>query len=150
MKHVDEPTAKVREGKREIGDNTQGADPAAALRAYDARKRSIGIRSLLLLFPVAVLTALWSPILGLDLVLGGVCGLGNMWLVMRNNERLLDGRRSRGVYGLMNVVRILGVGIVPVFSAATGPWWSMGVALAGFFTPLALYAWSLGREYTTE
>jgi hypothetical protein len=72
-----------------------------------------------------------------------------MWLIMRNNERLLAGRRSRGVYGLLNVVRILGIGIVPVFSAVTGPWWSMGVALAGFFTPLVLYALALRQEYST-
>ena len=134
----------------EIGDNTQGAVASAAVDAYNARRRSVGFRSLLVLVPVAVILAvLRSPILGFDLLLGAACGLGNMWLVMRNNERLLAGRRSRGVYGLVNVVRILGIGIVPVFSAVTGPWWSMGVALAGFFTPLALYAWSLGREYTT-
>jgi hypothetical protein len=134
----------------EIGDNTQGAEAAAALDAYYARGRSIGLRSLLLLVPVAALVAVVrSPIIGFDLLLGAVCGLGNMWLVMRNNERLLDGRRSRGVYGLLNVVRILGIGIVPVFSAVTGPWWSMGVALAGFFTPLVLYGLALRKEYST-
>ncbi len=143
--------SKVREGLAEIGDNTQGAVASAALSAYNVRKRSVGVRSLLLLVPVAAgLAVLWSPVLGLDLVLGGACGLGNMWLVMRNNERLLDGRRSRSVYGLVNVVRILGVGIVPVFSAVTGPWWSLGVALAGFFTPLALYAAVLRQEYSTR
>ena len=134
----------------EIGDNTQGAEASAAVDAYNARRRSVGFRSFLLLVTVAaVLAVLRSPILGFDLLLGGACGLGNMWLVMRNNERLLAGRRSRGVYGLMNVVRILGIGIVPVFSAVTGPWWSMGVALAGFFTPLVLYALALRQEYST-
>ena len=84
-----------------------GPERTAAVDAYNARRRSVGFRSLLLLVPVAVvLTALWSPILGFDLVLGGACGLGNMWLVMRNNERLLAGRRSPGVYGLVNLVRI--------------------------------------------
>jgi hypothetical protein len=133
----------------EISDNTHGADAAAALRAYDARKRSIGVRSMLLLLPIAAVVAVWRPILGLDLVIGGVCGLANMWLSMRNNERLLAGRRSLGVYGAVNLIRILGVGIVPVFSAVTGPWWSMGIALAGFFTPLVLYAIAMGREYST-
>jgi hypothetical protein len=134
----------------EIGDNTQGAVASAAVDAYNARRRSVGFRSFLLLVPVAaVLVVLRSANLGFDLLLGGVCGLGNMWLVMRNNERLLAGRRSRGVYGLMNVVRILGIGIVPVFSAVTGPWWSMGVALAGFFTPLVLYGLALRQEYST-
>ena len=134
----------------EIGDNTQGAEASAAVDAYNARRRSVGFRSFLLLVPVAaVLVVVRFPILGFDLLLGGVCGLGNMWLVMRNNERLLDGRRSRGVYGLVNVIRILGIGIVPVFSAVTGPWWSLGIALAGFFTPLVLYALALRQEYST-
>jgi hypothetical protein len=142
--------SKVREGMAQIGDNTQGAVAAAAVDAYNARRRSIGLRSLLFLVPVAALVAVVrSPILGFDLMLGAACGLGNMWLIMRNNERLLAGRRSRGVYGLLNVVRILGIGIVPVFSAVTGPWWSMGVALAGFFTPLVLYALALRQEYST-
>ena len=134
----------------EIGDNTQGAEATAAVDAYNARRRSVGFRSLLVLVPVAVILAvLRAPILGFDLLLGAACGLGNMWLVMRNNERLLAGRRSRGVYGLVNVIRILGIGIVPVFSAVTGPWWSMGIALAGFFTPLVLYALALRQEYST-
>jgi hypothetical protein len=134
----------------EIGDNTQGAEASAAVDAYNARRRSVGFRSFLLLVPVAaVLVVVRFPILGFDLLLGGVCGLGNMWLVMRNNERLLDGRRSRSVYGLVNVIRILGIGIVPVFSAVTGPWWSLGIALAGFFTPLALYSIALRQEYST-
>jgi len=142
--------SKVREGMAEIGDNTQGADLAAALSAYYARKRSVGVRSFLVLVPVAVILAvLRFPILGFDLLLGAACGLGNMWLVMRNNERLLAGRRSRGAYGLVNVTRILGIGIVPVFSAVTGPWWSMGVALAGFFTPLVVYGLALRQEYST-
>ena len=134
----------------EIGDNTQGADLAAAVNAYYARKRLVGVRSFLVLVPVAVVLAvLRFPILGFDLLLGAACGLGNMWLVMRNNERLLDGRRSRGAYGLVNVTRILGIGIVPVFSAVTGPWWSMGIALAGFFTPLVVYGLALRQEYST-
>ena len=129
-----------------IDDNTQNAD-SAAFDAYIARKRFVGFRSLLFLIPIAAVVAIRSPILGFDLVLGGACGFGNMWLVMRNNEQLLSGRRSRGMYGLLNVVRILGIGIVPVFSAVTGPWWSLGIALAGFFTPLAFYAFALRREY---
>jgi len=133
-----------------IGDNTPGADASASLNAYNARRRSVGFRSLALLVPAAVLVAaVRSPVLGFDLVLGGACGLGNMWLVMHNNERLLDGRRSPGVYGLVNMFRMLGVGVAPVFAAMTGPWWSMGVALAGFFTPLVLYALALRQEYST-
>lgn len=142
--------SKVQEGMTEIGDNVQGAEATAAVDAYYARRRSVGFRSFLLLVPVAAgLAVMRAPILGFDLLIGAVCGVCNMWLVMRNNERLLTGRRSRGVYVLVNLVRILGIGIVPVFSAVTGPWWSMGVALAGFFTPLAVYAATLRQEYST-
>ncbi len=141
--------SNVLEVKPKSGDNTQGADTAAALSAYNARKRSVGFQAVLLLLPIAVMMAIWSPVLGFDLILGGFCGLGNMWLVMRNNERLLDGRRSPGVYGATNLARILGVGFAPVVSAMTGPWWSMGIALAGFFTPLVLYAFALRREFST-
>ena len=137
------------EGKAKSGHNRQGADNAAALSAYNARKRSVGLRALVLLFPVAVLMAIWSPVLGFDLLLGGLCGIGNMWLIMRNNERLLDGRRSRGAYAATNLARVLGFGFAPVVSAMTGPWWSMGIALAGFFTPLVLYAFALRREFST-
>ena len=137
------------EGNPQSGDNTQGADTTTALSAYNARKWSVGRRAVMLLVPIAVLTAFWSPVLGFDLILGGLCGIGNMWLVMRNNERLLDGRRSRGVYGATNLARILGVGAAPVVSAMTGPWWSMGIALAGVFTPLVLYAFALRREFST-
>jgi hypothetical protein len=137
------------EVKPKSGDNSEGADTAAALSAYYARKRSVGLRAVMLLVPMAALAAIWSPVLGFDLLLGGMCGIGNMWLVMRNNERLLDGRRSRGVYGATNLARILGVGFAPVVSAMTGPWWSMGIALAGFFTPLVLYAFALRREFST-
>lgn len=142
----DDPT-KLLEGPLEIGDNTQSADSAAELRAYFARKRSISVRSSLLLASVAILVAIRAPILGLDLVVGGACGVANMLLIMQNNERLLDGRRSRGVYGFNNVLRVLGIGIFPVLAALSGPWWSMGIVYAGFFTPLALYARDLRRSY---
>ncbi|HEY0381787.1 MAG TPA: hypothetical protein VGC72_06275 [Candidatus Elarobacter sp.] len=88
-----------------------------------------------------------SPILGLDLAIGGGCGVLNMLLIMRNNECLLDGRRSRGVYGLNNVVRVLGVGVLPAVAAVTGPVWTLAVSYAGFFTPLASYAIELRNAY---
>jgi len=102
---------------------------------------------LLLLAGIAIVVALRSPGLGFDLVLGGGCGVANMLLIMRNNERLLDGRRSRGVYGLNNVVRVLGVGVLPAIAALTGPAWTLVIAYAGFFTPLVSYAIVLRNAY---
>ena len=137
---------KVQEGTQEICDNTKRAD-RADLRAFDARKRSVALRSSLLLAGIAILMALRSPLLGLDLAIGGGCGVVNMLLIMHNNERLLAGRRSRGVYGLNNVVRVLGVGILPASAAITGPPWTLAVSYAGFFTPLISYAIELRNAY---
>jgi hypothetical protein len=137
---------KVQEGTPEICDNTGCADPAM-LREYHARKRSVALRSSLLLAGIAIVMATRSPILGLDLAIGGGCGVLNMLLIMRNNERLLDGRRSRGVYGLNNVVRVLGVGVLPAVAAVTGPVWTLAISYAGFFTPLASYAIELRNAY---
>ncbi len=137
---------KVQEGRPQTWDNTERADQAE-LRAYYARKRSVALRSSLLLAGLAILVALRSPILGLDLALGGGCGVVNMLLIMRNNERLLDGRRSRGVYGMNNVVRVLGIGILPATAAITGPAWALAISYAGFFAPLASYAIVLRNAY---
>lgn len=137
---------KVQEGTKETCDNTERAG-RADLREYDARKRSVALRSSLLLAGVAIVVALRSPLLGLDLAIGGGCGIVNMLLIMLNNERLLDGRRSRGVYGFNNVVRVLGVGVLPAIAAITGPVWTLAVAYAGFFTPLVSYAIVLRSAY---
>jgi hypothetical protein len=137
---------KVQEGTQEICDN-RPRDDRADLRDFDARKRSVALRSSLLLAGIAILLALRSPVLGLDLAIGGCCGVVNMLLIMHNNERLLAGRRSRGVYGLNNVVRVLGVGILPAMAAITGPVWTLAISYAGFFTPLISYALDLRRAY---
>jgi hypothetical protein len=137
---------KVQEGTSESCDNTERAD-WAELREYHALKRSVALRSTLLLGGVAILVALRVPLLGLDLAIGGGCGVVNMLLIMRNNERLLAGRRSRGVYGFSNVVRVLGVGVLPALAAITGPVWTLGIAYAGFFTPLVSYAILLRNVY---
>ena len=117
------------------------------MREYHARKRAVALRSSLLLAGLAIVMATRSPVLGLDLVVGGACGVVNMLLIMRNNERLLDGRRSRGVYGLSNVVRVLGVGVIPAVAAVTGPVWALAISYAGFFTPLASYAIELRNAH---
>ena len=138
---------KVQEVSREICDN-RGAD-SADLRDYDARKRSVALRSSLLLAGIAILMALRSPVLGLDLAIGGGCGVINMLLIMHNNERLLDGRRSRGVYGFNNVVRVLGIGMLPAI-AGSRVRLALAIAYAGFFAPLTMYAIELRNAYSTR
>jgi hypothetical protein len=140
---------KVEQGRFAADDNRPSAEPELHLRAYFARKWRIGMRSALLILPVAASVAVWAPMLGLDLAAGGVCGVVNMLLVMRNNEQLLDRGRSLGAYGLRNTLRIVMVGLVPVFAAAHHPWWYMLVAIAGFFAPLVLYSFELRREMST-
>jgi hypothetical protein len=137
---------KVQEGTPKICDNTGCAEPAM-MREYHARKRTVALRSSLLLAGLAILMATRSPILGLDLAIGGGCGVLNMLLIMRNNERLLEGRRSRGVYGFNNVMRVMGVGVLPAVAAVTGPVWTLAISYVGFFTPLVSYAIVLRNAY---
>lgn len=137
---------KVEQGRLAVDDNRPSAEPEDHLRAYFARKRIVGIRSAFVIVPVAGCAAIWSPLLGLDLAAGGICGVVNMLLVMRNNERLLERARSPGVYGLHNTLRVVCICLVPVIAAAGHPWWYMLVAIAGFFAPLVLYSFELRRE----
>jgi hypothetical protein len=137
----------VEEGTFPGEPNTTSGDSDSALRSYFARKRTISLRSSLFLIGVSALVAVVSPKLGLDLAVGGVLGVANILLVMRNNERLVDGRRSRGIFAASNMVRIFVVAAIPVMLAIHSPWWSMGVYFAGFFTPLAWYSVELQRWY---
>jgi hypothetical protein len=140
---------KVEEGSSVADDNRPSAEPEVDVRAYFTRKRSTAVRSACVIFPISAAAAIWSPMLGFDLALGGTCGVANMLLSMRNNERLLLGGRSRNAYGLSNTVRIFVVGLVPVLGAAHHPWWYMLIAIAGFFAPLVLYSLELRRELST-
>jgi hypothetical protein len=137
----------VEEGRPDSGHNKGGADPTADLRVYSARKRLICVRTSIFLVPLVALAAVRDPVAGLQLALGGVLGVLNMLAVMRSNERLLDGRRSKAIFALNAQVRILAVGIIPVAVALRlGQFWTVGLYLAGFFTPLALYALDYRRS----
>jgi hypothetical protein len=136
----------AEEGTFPDGDNTTSGDSEALLRSYFARKRTISLRSALLLTGLSVLVAVKAPKLGLALAVGGVLGIANMLLVMRNNERLVDGRRSRAIYSASNMVRIFALGAIPVIVAIREPGWAMVLYFAGFFTPLAWYAAELQRD----
>ncbi len=141
---------KVQEGSSAADDNRPSAESEVDLRAYFSRKRSVAVRSVCVLLPICAFAGIWSPMFGFDLALGGTCGVVNMLLIMRNNERLLSEGRSRSAYGLSNTLRILIVGlVVSVFAAARYPWWYMLIAIAGFFVPLVLYSLELRRELST-
>lgn len=117
------------------------------MRAYYERKRSVCVSSLLVVIPVAALAASRAPVLGLDLLLGVLCGIAYALLVMRANESLALGS-SLGAHARSSVLRVVAFGAAPVFTAAIGPVWGMGLYFAAFFTPLALYALAVRREHS--
>jgi hypothetical protein len=122
---------------------------AIELASYKALKRLIGLRSLLLVSAVALVLTARYPNLGLDLELGGLVGIGNMLLVMRGNERFLDRRVGRARRTSENLQRLIILATVPVITTLWSPWWGMGVALCGIYTPYVLYGLELHHRYRT-
>jgi hypothetical protein len=117
------------------------AGASAELLAYHARKRVICVRTLIFLAPLVALAALRDPVASVQLALGGGLGVLNMLAVMRQNERLVEGRSSRAVFVLNAQVRVFAVGILPAAVAfRLGQFWTVGLYFLGFFLPLALYA----------
>ena len=128
--------------ERSYGD----AEAALDLASYLALKRSVSIRSLILVALAGLVAFHWYPIPALALVIGGLCGVLNNLLVMRSGERMVD-RRSTGGFVISSFLRITVFGIVPVAFAVHGPWWSMAWYFAGFFLPLALFAVGARRAF---
>jgi len=137
----------VEEGRLSAGGNKGGADPEASLRAYRARKGRITVRTSLFLVPLVALATLRNPVAGLQLALGGGVGVLNMLAAMHDHERYLERKRPRVVHLLSAQIRIFAVGILPVAVALRlGQIWTVGLYLAGFFTPLVLYALEYRRS----
>jgi hypothetical protein len=127
------------------------ADASADLLAYHARKRLICVRTSLFLVPLVVFAALRDPVAGVQLALGGVLGVLNMLAMMRQNERLVEGRSSRAIFVLNAQVRVFAVGILPIAVAVRlGEYWTVALYFIGFFTPLALYAIEYRRSIQRE
>ncbi len=136
------------QGSQPAGPNSEAA-AAVDLRAYYARKRSTIVWSLLVTAVVSLAVAAGSPIAGVTLGFGGLCGIANALLLMRSTERLVD-HRSVGSFVFSSLLRIVIFGIIPVEFALHGPWWTMATYFAGFFLPLAIYAVSVGRAARTS
>jgi hypothetical protein len=141
---------KVEEGSIPGDGNRQSAAMGLALLAYFARKRTVGVRSAIFITVVAAFASIFGGKLGLDVLLGGACGIANMLLVMQHNETLLD--RGRGV--LLHVARgrfrMIGFAALAAVVTIWSPWWAMGLYFIGFFAPLALYAFQLRSEIIRE
>ena len=130
---------------------TRRAAASADLLAYHARKRLICVRTSLFLVPLVVFAALRDPVAGVQLALGGVLGVLNMLAMMRQNERLVEGRSSRAIFVLNAQVRVFAVGILPIAVAVRlGEYWTVALYFIGFFTPLALYAIEYRRSIQRE
>jgi hypothetical protein len=75
---------------------------------------------------------------------------------MRSTQHPLDDAKrraiDRGVGGfvLSSFVRIGLFGIVPVAFAVLGPWWCMAWYFAGFFLPLAMFAFGAQRAFVKK
>ena len=88
----------------------------------------------------------WSWQASLALGVGFACGIANTLAIMRGSERLVE-TRNPIAFGLSSLLRLAGFSIVAAALAARGPWWSLGPFLAGFFSPLAAYAWGASRAF---
>jgi hypothetical protein len=125
------------------------AEAAADLSRYHALKRSVSVRSLLLVVLIGLVGVHFAQIPALALIAGGICGVLDILLIMRSGERVVE-TGNRGTFVFSSFLRIVVFGIVPVAFAAVGPWWSMASYFAGFFLPLALYAITVGRAFRRE
>lgn len=115
------------------------AESAVDLRIYFRFKRTVALRTVLIVVPGSLILAVWAVRPAVALAVGALCGLGNMVLGMRGNERLVEARNV-GIFVLSSFLRIGLFGIVAAALAAWGPLWSLGTYFAGFFLPLGLYA----------
>jgi hypothetical protein len=121
-----------------------GAETAAGLAAFHARKRRACSQSLAAVAVACAVSVRWLPVPALALLAGGICGSLNVFWTARAGDRLLENRRVGG-FVLSSFGRIALFGIVPVAFAAFGPWWSMAWYFAGFFLPLGIFAYGLRR-----
>lgn len=123
-----------------------GAESEADLAAYYRLKWSVAAGSFLVAAVVAIVLIPLAWYAGLALSIGVACGIANMLAIMRGSERLVE-TRSRALFGLSSLLRLAGFSIVAAIVAARGPSWSLGPFLAGFFFPLAAYAWGVSRVF---
>lgn len=125
------------------------AEAAADLARYRKLKRTVSVRSLVLVALVGLACVAFLPVPSAALIVGGIGGVANTLLIMRSGERIVEARNI-GTFVISSFLRIAVFGIVPVAFAAVGPWWSMAWYFAGFFLPLALYAMTVARTSGRE
>jgi len=122
------------------------AESAADLAIYREFKRTVALRSVLVAAPIALGVVLWSAHAAVAFGIGAVCGIANLFLGTYGNERLVE-VRNVGLFVLSSFLRIGLFGIVAAALAMWGPWWLLGPYFAGFFLPLAIYAFGVTRAF---
>jgi hypothetical protein len=116
------------------------------MREYYRLKWSIAAKSGAVAVVASLLMLPWSEAAALALAVGFACGIANTLAIMHGSERLV-GAGNPIFFGLSSLLRLAGFSIVAAALAARGPWWSLGPFLAGFFFPLAAYAWGASRAF---
>ncbi len=115
-----------------------------------ARVKWLAVRGSFLAAALAALALLpWAPFGSLAVAVGVACGIANMLALMRGGERLLETQNTL-FFGLSSLLRLVAFSIVAAALAVRGPWWSLGPFLAGFFLPLATYAFCAWRAFRTR
>ncbi|HEX4012564.1 MAG TPA: hypothetical protein VHX17_01605 [Candidatus Cybelea sp.] len=123
-----------------------GAESRADLAAYYRLKWSVAVVCAVGAAVVSLLLLPLARFASLAFSIGTVCGIANMLAIMRGSERLAE-TRSPIFFGLSSLLRLAAFSIVAAALAARGPWWSLGPFLAGFFSPLAAYAFGALRVF---
>jgi len=116
------------------------------VKAYYQLKWSIAGKSAVVGAVASLVLLPLSWYASLALMLGVAFGLFNALAVMRGSERLADTGVAAS-FGISSLLRLGAFSIVAAALAARGPWWALGPFLAGFFLPLAAYAWGASRAF---
>jgi hypothetical protein len=114
------------------------------MRVYYKLKWAVAAKSAVVGIVASLGLLAWSWHASLALGVGFACGIANTLAIMSGTERLVE-RGNPVFFGLSSLLRLAGFSIVAAALAARGPWWSLGPFLAGFFFPLAAYAWGASR-----
>jgi hypothetical protein len=116
------------------------------MKAYYRLKWTVAGRTAGIGLAASLLLLTWDWRASLALGVGFACGIANTLAIMHGSERLVE-KQSAVSFGLSSLLRLAAFSIVAAALAARGPWWSLGPFLAGFFFPLAAYAWSASRAF---
>ncbi len=114
------------------------------MKSYYRLKWSVAAKATVLGAVASLALLPLSRYASLAVGVGFACGIANTLAIMRGSERLVE-TGNPVFFGLSSLLRLAAFSIVAAALAARGPWWSLGPFLAGFFFPLAAYAWSASR-----